>query len=131
MATNANCSYLIVDFSEDNVDRAIEMTRRAGLKYLYHSSPFETWGHFELKPNLFPHGWDGLRACVEKARKAGVRVGFHTLSNFITPNDRLCDAQTRSAPGPHRVERSDGGRGCRAEGNPRRVARLLSASRPP
>lgn len=87
MATNANCSYLIVDFSEQTVDRAIEMTRRAGLKYLYHSSPFETWGHFQLKASLFPNGWDGLRACVEKGRKAGVRIGFHTLSNFITPND--------------------------------------------
>jgi hypothetical protein len=87
IATNANCSYLIVDFSEANVDRAIEMTRRAGLQYLYHSSPFETWGHFKLKPGLFPHGWDGLRTCVEKARQAGVRIGFHTLSNFITPND--------------------------------------------
>jgi hypothetical protein len=87
MAPNATASYLIVDFSEENVDRAIEMTRRAGLKYLYHSSPFETWGHFQLKPELFPHGWDGLRTCVEKARKAGIDVGFHTLSNFITPND--------------------------------------------
>ncbi len=87
VAPNANCAYLIVDFSEATVDQAIEMTKRAGLKYLYHSSPFETWGHFELKKNLFPHGWDGLRMCVEKARQAGVRVGFHTLSNFITPND--------------------------------------------
>jgi hypothetical protein len=76
-----------VDFSEATIDDAIAMARRAGLKYLYHSSPFETWGHFELKKNLFPHGWDGLRMCVEKARKAGIRVGFHTLSNFITPND--------------------------------------------
>jgi hypothetical protein len=87
IATNANCSYLIVDFSETTVDRAIEMTRRAGLQFLYHSSPFETWGHFKLKPSLFPNGWDGLKTCVEKARKAGVRIGFHTLSNFITPND--------------------------------------------
>jgi hypothetical protein len=87
VATNANCSYLIVDFSEETIDRAIEMTRRAGLMYLYHSSPFETWGHFKLKASLFPNGWDGLRTCVEKARKAGVRIGVHTLSNFITPND--------------------------------------------
>jgi hypothetical protein len=87
LAPNANCSYLIVDFSESTVDRAIEMSRRAGLNYLYHSSPFETWGHFRLKPSLFPNGWDGLRTCVEKARKTGVRIGFHTLSNFITPND--------------------------------------------
>ena len=28
-----------------------------------------------------------MRTCVEKARQAGVRIGFHTLSNFITPND--------------------------------------------
>jgi hypothetical protein len=87
LATNANCSYLIVDFGEDTIDRAVEMTRRAGLGYLYQSSPFETWGHFELKRTLFPHGWDGLRICADRARKAGVRVGFHTLSNFITPND--------------------------------------------
>ena len=87
LASNATCSYLIVDFGEDTIDRAIEMTRRAGLGYLYNSSPFETWGHFELKRNLFPHGWDGLRMCADKARKAGVRIGFHTLSNFITPND--------------------------------------------
>lgn len=87
VATNANCSYLIVDFGEATIDRAIEMTRRAGLNYLYHGSPFETWGHFKLKPDLFPNGWDGLRMCVAKARRAKVRLGFHTLSNFITPND--------------------------------------------
>jgi len=84
---DATSSYLIVDFGEGTIDRAIEMTKRAGLHYLYHSSPFETWGHFKLKPDLFPHGWDGLRDCVRKANRAGIRVGFHTLSNFITPND--------------------------------------------
>lgn len=83
----ATSSYLIVDFSEKTIDEAIEMTRRAGLHYLYHSSPFETWGHFILKKDLFPHGWLGLKACVEKANKAGIQVGFHTLSNFVTPND--------------------------------------------
>lgn len=87
VSPQANCAYLIVDFSEANIDRAVEMTRRAGLNYLYHSSPFETWGHFRLKPSLFPNGWAGFKSCVEKAAKSGVRVGFHTLSNFITPND--------------------------------------------
>ncbi|MSU31635.1 MAG: hypothetical protein EXS25_03030 [Pedosphaera sp.] len=86
-ARGATASYLIMDFSEANVDRAIEMTRRAGLKYLYHSSPFATWGHFQLKPPLFPNGWTGFRICVEKARSAGISIGFHTLSNFITPTD--------------------------------------------
>lgn len=83
----ATSSYLIVDFGENTIDQAIEMTKKAGLHYLYHSSPFETWGHFKLKPDLFPHGWDGLRECVRKANREGIGVGFHTLSNFITPND--------------------------------------------
>ena len=87
MAKEATASYLIVDFSESTIELAIEMTQRAGLKYLYHSSPFETWGHFKLKPDMFPRGWDGFRDCVEKARQAGIGIGFHTLSNFITPND--------------------------------------------
>jgi len=87
MSREATSSYLIVDFGESTIDQAIEMTQRAGLKHLYHSSPFETWGHFKLKPQLFPHGWDGFRECVAKGRKAGIGVGFHTLSNFITPND--------------------------------------------
>jgi hypothetical protein len=87
MSPRATASYLIVDFGETTIDLAIEMTQRAGLKVLYHSSPFETWGHFRLKPSLFPRGRDGFRDCVEKARRAGLGVGFHTLSNFITPND--------------------------------------------
>lgn len=86
-APGANASYLIVDFGESNVDQAIAMAKSAGLKYLYHGSPFDTWGHFKLKKDLFPHGWDGFRMCVKKAGKVGVRIGFHTLSNFITPND--------------------------------------------
>lgn len=87
LSPGASASYLIVDFSEGTVDRAIEMTRRAGLRRLYHSSPFSSWGHFTLKTSLFPHGWSGFRACVERARRAGVQIGFHTLSNFITPAD--------------------------------------------
>jgi hypothetical protein len=87
IARGATASYLIADFSEENVDQAIEMTRHAGLRYLYHSSPFETWGHFKLKPDMFPHGWDGLKTCVDKARQSGIHLGFHTLSNFLTTND--------------------------------------------
>jgi hypothetical protein len=84
---DATSSYLIADFGEETIDEAIAMTKRAGLKVVYQSSPFETWGHFHLKPTLFPNGWEGFRGCVVKARMAGLGVGFHTLSNFITPND--------------------------------------------
>ena len=83
----ATASYIIMDFGEDTIDRAVAATRAAGLEYLYHSSPFETWGHFQLKPALFPRGWDGFRDCVERAAAEGVKIGFHTLSNFTTSND--------------------------------------------
>lgn len=87
LSKEAAAAYLIYDFTEANIDKAIAYTLKAGLKYLYHSDPFKNWGHFELKESDFPNGWDGLKACVEKAGKAGVHVGVHTLSNFITTND--------------------------------------------
>jgi len=85
-ARSASAAYLILDFSEDDIDQALEWTRRAGLRYLYHPNPFETWGHFELN-DRFPSGRAGLRRAVEKGESQGIYLGVHTLSNFITTND--------------------------------------------
>ncbi|MCE4565826.1 sugar phosphate isomerase/epimerase [Maribellus sp. CM-23] len=86
-ANAAMASYLIQSFSEDNLDRAIELTKKAGLKYLYHGGPFKNWGHFDLQEKPFPDNWESMKRCVERAEKRGVRLGLHTLSNFITTND--------------------------------------------
>ena len=86
-ARSASAAYVILPFSESTIDEAVEVTLQAGLRYLYHSEPFETWGHFELNDD-FPDGVEGLRATVQKAEARGVHVGVHTLSNFITTNDR-------------------------------------------
>ena len=86
-AQSASAAYLIYDFGEATIDEAIDYTKKAGLRYLYHSGPFKNWGHFELNEEAFPNGWDGLKTCVEKAEKAGIMIGVHTLSNFITTND--------------------------------------------
>jgi hypothetical protein len=86
-ARSATASYLIIDFGEATLDAALDLTRQAGLRYLYHGGPFRTWGHFELHPEPFPDGWASLKRCVDRAESAGVRLGVHTLSNFITPND--------------------------------------------
>lgn len=83
----ANASYLIVDFGENNIDQAIDLAKRAGLKGLYHSSPFASWGHFNLGKNMFPNGIEGFKNCVDRARQEGIHVGIHTLSNFTTPTD--------------------------------------------
>lgn len=83
----ASQAYLIYPFNEENIEEAIALTKKAGLKYLYHGEPFETWGNFKLNPKEFPSGYEGLKQCVEKAEKEDIRLGIHTLSNFITSND--------------------------------------------
>lgn len=86
-APEAAQAYIIYPFNEKNIDEAIEFTKQTGLKYLYHAGPFRTWGKFELNPDEFPTGLDGLKKCVETAKQSGIKLGFHTLSNFITTND--------------------------------------------
>lgn len=79
--------YLIANFGEKNVDEMLEYARRLGFYSLYHSGPFKTWGHFDLLEDLFPNGRAGMKQCVDKARAKGIRMGAHTLTNFITTND--------------------------------------------
>lgn len=86
-AVHASESYLIMDFGVNTLNDALAVTKKAGLRYLYHGDPFETWGHFKLKPKDFPENWNSLKQCVEQAKTENVRLGVHTLSNFITTND--------------------------------------------
>jgi hypothetical protein len=83
----AAAAYVILEFGESNIDAALDVVEAAGLNYLYHPGPFETWGHFRLNPRFFPGGDEGLRRAVDRARERGIMVGVHTLSNFITTND--------------------------------------------
>ena len=87
-APGAAAAYIIMNFTEDDIDKALKVTKKAGLKYLYHyGKTFESWGHFELYEGAFPNGYEGLRMCADKAEKQGISLGTHTLSNFITTND--------------------------------------------
>lgn len=89
--------YMITSFSEENIDTLLSYAKRMGLAGVYHEGPFSTWGHFELDKKLFPNGIKGFTACVNKAHAMGLRLGFHTLSNFITTND----AYVTPKPNPH------------------------------
>ncbi len=84
---SATASYLIIGFGEENLDQAMELTKKAGLKYLYHGGPFKKWGHFVLNEKPFPENWVSMKRCVERANAQGIKLGVHTLSNFITTND--------------------------------------------
>jgi len=79
--------YIISNFGESSVDMMLDFTEKVGFYSLYQSHPFENWGHFDLIPSLFPNEREGMKACVEKARERNIRMGVHTLTNFITTND--------------------------------------------
>lgn len=80
-------SYLIADFDDQTIDTLLACTKRAGLMTLYHMQPFASWGHYQINPKLFPGGAAGMRACVEKGKKLGIRIGAHTLTTFIQTHD--------------------------------------------
>lgn len=80
-------AYLISDFDEQTVDAMLDYTQQAGLVSLYHEGPFQSWGHFILDSVAFPNGRAGMKTCVEKANKKGIRIGTHTLTTFINTND--------------------------------------------
>ena len=91
----ATASYLIFGFSENTLEKGLSIAKMAGLKYLYHGGPFLTWGNFELNEKAFPEGEKSLKTYVKLAEKDGISLGVHTLSNFITTNDKYVD------PMPH------------------------------
>lgn len=80
-------SYLISDFDEESFDIALEKAKIAGFKYVYHSKPFLDWGHFNWSPAFVSGGDETVKKMVDKAKSQGIKVGVHTLSNFITTND--------------------------------------------
>lgn len=83
----ATSSYMIVDFTEENIQEVLSFARSAGLEYIYHPDPFKNWGHFELREDHFPNGDEGLKNCIDKAQALSIGVGVHTLTNFTTTND--------------------------------------------
>jgi hypothetical protein len=83
----ATSAYLIMNFGVKELEDAMALTKKAGLKYLYEEGPFENWGHFKLNSTQFPENWETMKLMVNRAAEEGIRLGVHTLSNFITTND--------------------------------------------
>lgn len=82
----AMASYLISDFASRDLDFVLDKCQKAGWEYLYHIDPFRNWGHFHWDTSLAASDAE-MRQLVERAAARGVKMGVHTLSNFITTND--------------------------------------------
>lgn len=78
--------YLSFEFGEETIDDFIKVALASGIKAIQHPSPWETWGHLEPKKTQFPNGRDGLKACIDKAHKAGLDFFLGTLA-FISADD--------------------------------------------
>ena len=67
--------------------RSLDKAEIAGFELIYHSDPFVDWGHFNWNPSFTKNGDKGVKELVDKAKKRGIGVGVHTLSNFMTTKD--------------------------------------------
>jgi hypothetical protein len=86
-STEKGRSYLIADYSEETIDELLAYTHQANLMTLYHMNAWKSWGHYELNAEYFPNGLEGVKNCWEKANRLGIRLGAHTLTDFINTND--------------------------------------------
>lgn len=59
-------SYLITDFTEENLDEVLDKAKLAGFTYVYNASPFADWGHFNWSNHFTKDGDEGVRRMVEK-----------------------------------------------------------------
>ncbi len=77
--------YLVIH--ESDIQKQIEMAKRANIHCLYFSDPFKSWGHFDINRDIYPEGMADFKSFVSHARLEGIDTGFHTLSNFLHTYD--------------------------------------------
>lgn len=85
-------SYLwFEDLSTSNVAQASQYANKAGVNYIYsapgyRNGPWISNGHFQFN-SLFGGSDSGAKQLVSTAASYGVKVGTHTISDFIDTND--------------------------------------------
>jgi hypothetical protein len=82
-------SYLFVDFTEENIDRVIELAKAGGFSYILNYSG--TWsnsdGKYQVNTRNFPQGLPGVKAVMDKIHAAGLKGGAHALVGCIDKNN--------------------------------------------
>jgi len=88
---DARRSYLFIDMTEANADEVIRIAKELNFGYImiYASRWAKTRGSYVINRDDFPHGLAGLKSVADKAHAAGLKVGIHCLSGFISKGDPL------------------------------------------
>lgn len=66
-----------------SVDDWIAVAERGGFDMMHFHVWWKLYGSYEIDRECFPRGLDDIKAAADKVRKAGIRVGTHTLSACI------------------------------------------------
>jgi hypothetical protein len=84
-------SYLFTDLTEANANETINYAKLAGFKYimLYSGTWASTNGSYQINKSNFPRGEESLKAVIDKCHAAGLKVGMHMLTSFVSKNDPL------------------------------------------
>ncbi len=85
--TSPKTSEIYFVINSGTPERQVELAERAGIRCVYFSDPFKSWGHFDINRDIYPGGLDEFREFIAYCRSHGVDTGFHTLSNFLHTHD--------------------------------------------
>jgi len=91
LAPESRKSYLFIDMTERNADEIIRIAKELSLGsiLIYAGTWSKTLGTYEINPQNYPHGTDGLKMVAKKADAAGLKVGIHCLTGLISKADPL------------------------------------------
>ncbi|WP_081078343.1 Ig domain-containing protein [Burkholderia cepacia] len=80
-------SFVLDDLDTGNVGKAARFANSAGINYLYSPKydlgPWQSTGHYQFDSS-FGGSDNGAEKLVDTAKECGVRVGVHTMSDFIS-----------------------------------------------
>lgn len=81
---------VLSDLNSGNVAQASQYANEGGIGYIYSlpgaDGPWVSAGHYQFNSS-FGGSDAGMAAAVKTAAQYGVKIGVHTLSDFIDPND--------------------------------------------
>lgn len=90
-SAGGRASYLFADLSEDNARELVDYAKLGAFGYIL--IPSTSWaqslGSYPINTRNFPNGEEGLKATIAKCHAAGLRVGMHMLTSFVSKNDPL------------------------------------------
>ncbi|UNK70813.1 Ig domain-containing protein [Microbacterium sp. H1-D42] len=89
-------SFLVLgDLNTGTLAEGAEFAKLAGIDYLYSlpnaAGPWQATGHYEFNTSM-GQGDAGVAEFVERAEKLGIKIGVHTLSDFVASNDAYVTA---------------------------------------